>query len=500
MNLLLLLYQIRMLTKNFITKKAIKILIAFLFISLKLVSQTNINIIYVLNETSNCVSCLSDYGECINKIDFRFKIIFVNKSTNAYYIEQEKQYIKNVYLIKKNFDLIQSDSLFFHLKKLLKKRKNNSPSIFIETKKNFIEYKCNADELCDFLPNLTTSIKPSITVKTKKMQIDSEYLFSCPFCFASIINETFILGSIYASKLLYFPIGNKGNSLNNKIDFNSENNLLKIYKKFNSGDSNYFEGYKNTTSNKLMTIACVPGKDELFFSNLYTTIKIDSLNVSLGAVKDGIITLSKNFTNIDLLPIKFRDSDQKSLNFANFFNLGNDTLIFMVKDFAAEPICDDYLLAKFKKYNNDSIVFVDYIKSFKFKCNNKPSFINSTKMINNKWVLIAENEVLYNVISDKQFIFKIDDLINHFKKKKILIDKNITWIDIKESNLFLNIVFINNERLFNVYISKDSGKILNAYSYNIFNDQNKNLTQIINYNDGYYYLTIDSNLVEIKFN
>jgi uncharacterized protein YjgD (DUF1641 family) len=115
-------------------------------------------------------------------------------------------------------------------------------------------------------------------------------------------------------------------------------------------------------------------------------------------------------------------------------------------------------------------------------------------------VLIAENEVLYKVISDKQFIFKIDDLINHFKKKKILIDKNITWIDIKESILFLNIVFINNERLFNVYISKDSGKILNAYSYNIFNDQNKNLTQIINYNDGYYYLTIDSNLVEIKFN
>jgi hypothetical protein len=231
---------------------------------------------------------------------------------------------------------------------------------------------------------------------------------------------------------------------------------------------------------------------------LYYSSNIDSINVKLGGINYGLLKLKNN--SVKLIPIIFKEKN-RAIQLYNFIDGGNDTLIFLTTYHDGFRLNGDYFFAKFIKYNDDSIVFKDYVREYKYFKNDTKYEPVLTPILKNNWFISFSDNKIYNVNKKIKIPFDIEKVIKFYALNDgyKIIAKTLSWVDIVETNNSYKIVFNDRSKIFTLFISKSDGKILNGNKYTFFNEKNPNTSYIFEYNNNYYFYSLDSILTKLTF-
>jgi len=484
-----------------LSKRVISLLIALLILNVNSKSQVLKNVFYVLSAPKVCTACLNAYGDLLMKLDNRFDLVFVYNNQEPLSVLQLKQKTKNLYLINRQFSVLQSDSLYKNLYNLIKlkdSKKEKVSSLFYNDgkKTKFIAY---VDDISDKIETINACYKETINLQKIKLNIQDEIIYSCPNCFMNIINDTFFIGNNYLNKINVVPLTGKttSNTNINKIDLLNDKNYFKIYKEVNNDTLGYSE-FKKMPFTPLISINHFNIENSNYVSMLYYSAKIDSNIVKPGGVNYGLLKITND--DIKLVPIKFKDKN-KSIQLYNFIDGNDDTLIFITTYHDGYPINNDYFLANFKKYDDDSIVFISYLKEYKYNKNAKDFQPILIPILRNNWLISFSNNKIYNIKNKKSIKFDLNELVTYaLKNERYKLNKKVlSWIDFTEYENYYKLLFNDKKKIFSLLISKNNGMILNLNSYSFFNEKNPNTSYIFEYNNSYYYLSLDSILSKISF-
>ncbi len=494
---------------KFFTQKVVFISITAFFVWVPYnttYGQTTNNIL-ILHPNNACMACIGVSGYNISLIDNKFNKIFIFPQNDDFSIAQLKQKIKNTYSISEPFEAIANDSFYGTLlkrSKISKWSKWSFPLLFYSDGLNPIRYIATADKIPDKIALINSQLKYPIRKSKIKLNLDESLLNSCPNCFINIINDTFLLLSNLSSKINFLNIkyGEKQPIRRNLLSYN---NFLPIYMKLNNSDSSNYSMLRTFPVKPIISIASIPVENEMFISALYYSVKrMDSDIIASGPIKYGIIKMNGGYSgDLVLIPLKYKDSSTHQLRLYDFIYLRKDTFIFLFANFNGLSKCNEYFIGKFKRYEDDSIVFIDYIKNIKYGCNGgKNGRILKVPIIRNEWILLEDNNSIFNVISNKQIPFFHKKIFNFYEKSStyLINPASVYWADFKEAKYFYRLIFFDKTKIFIINISKVDGSILSGQSYPLKDENGKRVSNIILYNESLFYLTSNGYLITWSFN
>lgn len=486
--------------KTIVKKTVIINLITVFLLCNNLYSQSVANSLYILQAPNTCTACLGLYGDYLSKIDRRFEINFVFNEKEVFTEPQLKQIVNNYYFLKRSFNVIQKDTLFNRLLKIAKIKAKNLdkvPLLFYSIGHQSFEFIDFLDKIPERLSEINSCYKKSILIKSQKFKIEENIVNSCPNCFINIINDTFIIGNNFTSNINLVSLREKSNTSRiSTLNLLSDKNYISIFESINSKDTNGYREFRNLPLAPLITVKALPINNLNYTTCLYYSVIRDSISILPGPVKYGLVKSNK--IDSKLIPIIYSDSIKKTIALYNFIDLKNDTLIFMLIEYDGRPKCNAPFLARFKKFNDDSIVFLDFLPDIKYKClkNTFQSYV--IPVFRNEWILLQSSNKIHNIKTKEDVNFNQADILKYFYKKErySIVEKQINWIDMVETSDFYEIIFADKKKIFSVCLSKTDGYLLGGYSYPI----TERATTIIQYNNKYYYFSLDSNLSQISFN
>lgn len=451
------------------------------------------NFLYILQPKRSCTGCLGLYGKSISMLDDKFQKIFVFQNDDFFKEENAKQYMKDTYGLQTPFAAILSDSLYAALLKKqtgLKNKVKQLPLLFYSNGRDDVKYLTSLDKLAENPGLINAQYQYSLYKATKPLPIDSEIFRSCPYCYFEVSNDSFLVGSTFSSKINIVSIQNSKTRI--RRDLLAKKNYLSIYKKINQGDTVGFTQFKSMLPfAPLLTFSALYHNGTYLIPTAYYRVDRDSTHIKIGSTESGIIKISANNDPPELIPVRF-DFGEYRMRFYKFIYSRNDTLYFLLANLNAKLKYKDFIIGKFKRDDNDSIVFVDFVREFKSLQRRESQSHSHLPIFRNSWVFLIDNNEVVNVENKSRIKLPPKTIYSEINKRLSYSVKieNITWLDFAEVNSNYRCIFTDHEFIFVITISANNYQLLNIQALPLHESGKFSTTPVFKDDNIYYISTV----------